>query len=209
VSAAVQAVAADGKVAGSSEKDLKAEATADGGVVVSYGMALKPGDYTLKVAVLDAKSGKGSAVSQPLKVPDFNAEEASISPLLVLRDVQEAAVDPQHPLWAYQLGTTRLLAHYGNVFTTADSITLLAFIYGGRKDEATGKPSVAANFTISKDGQVLARAPEQAYDATPTGPSVGPVVLTSYKPGKYTVQVKVTDKVAKKDYTSEATFEVK
>ena len=209
VNAAAQAVSNEGQVATSSEKDLKAEASADGGVLVSYGMALKPGDYTLKVAVLDPKSGKGSSISAPLKVPDFNAEETAISPLLVLRDVEEVPNDPTHALAAFQLGTTRLRPHYGNVFTAADSVTLLAFIYGGRNDETTGKPSLAANFTISHDGQVVARAPEQTYDTTPTGPSVGPVPLTNYKPGKYTVVVKVTDKVAKKDYTAETAFEVK
>lgn len=209
VSAAAQAVGADGKVAATSEKDMKADVGPDGGVLVSYGMALKPGDYTLKVAVFDGKTGKGSTLSQPLKVPDFNADELSISPLLVLRDVQEVPNDPTHGLAAYQLGTTRLVPHYGNVFSAADSITLLAFIYGGRKDETTGKPSLLATFTITKDGAPVARAPEQTFDTTPTGPSVGPVPLTNYKPGKYTVQVKVTDKVAKKDYTSDATFEVK
>ena len=208
VSAAAQAVTAEGKVAASSEKDVKAEAGPDGGVVVSYGMALKPGDYTLKVGVLDVKSGKGGAVTQPLKVPDFNAEELSLSPLLVLHDVQEGPADPANPLSSFQLGTTRLVPRYGNSFTNADSVTLLAFIYGGKADEA-GKVSLAANFTITKDGTVVARAPEQTYDSSPTGPSVGPVPLASYKPGKYVVQVKVTDKVTKKDYTSEATFEVK
>lgn len=209
ISAAVQAVTPDGKVAASSEKDTKAEAGPDGSVVVSYGMALKPGDYTLKVAVLDAKSGKGSAVTQPLKVPDFNADELSLSPLLVLHDVQETPNDPQHPLSAFQLGTTRLVPSYGNIFTKDDSVTLLAFIYGGKADEATGKVSLVANFTILHEGQVVARAPEQGYDTSPTGPSVGPVPLATYKPGKYVVQVKVKDNASKKDYVSEGTFEVR
>ena len=33
--------------------------------------------------------------------------------------------------------------------------------------------------------------------------------LTKYEPGKYVVQLKVRDNVAKKDYTQEAKFEVK
>jgi hypothetical protein len=146
---------------------------------------------------------------QPLKVPDFGAEELTLSPLLVLKDVQEVPADPKDPLAAFQLGTTKLVPRFGNTFTTQDSVVLLGFIYGGKLDGATGKPSLAASFTILKDGQPVAKAPEQTYDASPTGPSVGPVPLMTYKPGKYVVQMNVTDKVAKKDYKSEATFEVK
>jgi GWxTD domain-containing protein len=203
-----QAVTADGKVAATTEREVNVQPGATA-TDVSYGMSLKPGDYTLRVAVLDSKSNKGTAVVQPLKVPDFGAEELALSPLLVLKDVQESPVDPKDALSAFQLGTTKLVPRYGNVFTNQDAVTLLGFIYGGKVDEATGKPSVTASFTILRDGAPVAKAPEQSYESTPTGPSVGPVPLTSYKPGKYVAQITVTDKVAKKDYKSEATFEVK
>jgi hypothetical protein len=98
---------------------------------------------------------------------------------------------------------------FGNVFTKDDSVTLLAFIYGGKVDVASGKPSLTASFTILSEGQPVARAPEQTYDTSPTGPSVGPVPLATYKPGKYVVQVKVKDNVSKKDYAAETTFEVR
>ena len=116
--------------------------------------------------------------------------------MLVLKDVQEGAADPKDPLSAFQLGTTKLVPRFGNAFTPADTVVLLGFIYGGRIDEATGKPSLVATFQILKDGNPVAKAPEQAYDTSPTGPSVGPVPLTSYKPGKYVAQMTVTDKVA-------------
>lgn len=203
-----QAVTAEGKVSATTEREAGVQPGPDG-TVVSYGMALKPGDYSLKVGVLDPKTNKGSAVVQPLKVPDFGAEELSLSPLLVLKDVQEVPGDPKDPLAAFQLGTTKLVPRFGNVFTTTDSVVLLGFIYGGKVDETTGKPSLVATFSILKDGNPVAKAPEQAYDSSPTGPSVGPVPLSSYKPGKYVAQMTITDKVAKKDYKSEATFEVK
>jgi GWxTD domain-containing protein len=203
-----QAVSAEGKVAATNEREAGVQAGPDG-TVVSFGMALKPGDYTLRAGILDPKTNKGSAVVQPMKVPDFGAEELALSPLMVLKDVQEAPADPKDPLAAFQLGTTKLVPRFGNAFTAADSVVLLGFIYGGKIDEASGKPSLVATFTILKDGVAVAKAPEQAYEVSPTGPSVGPVPLTSYKPGKYVAQMLVTDKVAKKDYKSEATFEVK
>jgi GWxTD domain-containing protein len=204
-----QATGADGRVAATHEREVVVQQGPDG-AVISWGMSLKPGDYTMRVGVLDPKTNKGSAIEKPLKVPDFNAAELTLSPLLVLQDVQEAPADAKGALSAFQLGTTRLVPRFGNVFSNTDSVTLLGFIYGGKVDETTGKPKVTATFSILREGgQPIAKAPDQTYEATPTGPSVGPVPLANYKPGKYTAQITVKDEVAKKDYKSEAAFEVK
>jgi hypothetical protein len=205
----MQAIDETGKAAGTSERETTVDVAPDGSYVASYGMAMKPGTYTMRVAVLDPHTGKGSVATVPLKMPDYNAERLSLSPLIVLRDVQETPANPQDSLSAFQLGPMRFVPHYGNVFTPADSITLLTFLYNPKVDEATGKPSTTASFTILKDGKPVAKADEQNYDTPGAGPSVGPVPLTKFTPGKYVAQVKVRDNVAKKDLTEEATFEVK
>jgi hypothetical protein len=205
----VQAVDGTGKAQASSEREVVGELGPDGSFVASYGVALKPGDYTLRVGVLDPKSNKGAVAEQPLKTPDYAGEELSLSPVLVLRDVQEAPPNPQDPMAAFQFGTMRMLPRYGNAFSKEDAVTLLAFIYNPKVDEATGKPSTTASFTILRDGKPLAKGEEVTYDTPGAGPSVGPVPLSGYQPGKYTAQVKVRDNVAKKDYTQEAIFEVK
>jgi GWxTD domain-containing protein len=205
----VQAMDGSGKAQASTEREVVGEVGPDGSFVASYGVALKPGDYTLRVGVLDPKSNKGAVAEQPLKAPDYAVDELSLSPVLVLRDVQTVPPNPQDPMAAYQFGDMRMLARFGNTFTKEDAVTLLAFIYNPKVDEATGKPSTSASFVIMKDGKPLARGEEVTYDTPGAGPSVGPVPLTNYQPGKYVVQVKVRDNVAKKDYQQEATFEVK
>ena len=205
----VQAVDETGKSAGVSEREATVDVAPDGSYVVSYGMALKPGAYTLRVALLDPQTGKGSVATLPLKMPDYEGEDISLSPLLVLRDVQEVAAAAQDAMAAFQLGPMRFLPHYDNVFTPADSVTLLTFVYNPRIDQATGKPSTTASFAILKDGKPVAKAEDQNYDTPGAGPSVGPVPLTKFTPGKYVAQVKIRDNVAKKDLTQETTFEVK
>jgi len=163
----------------------------------------------MKLAVLDPQTGKGSVATLPVKMPDYDAEDLTLSPLLVLRDVQDMPANPQDALAAFQLGPMRFIPHFGNVFSTEDSITLLTFLYNPKVDVATGKPSTTASFAILKDGKPVAKAEEQNYDTPGAGPSVGPVPLAKYTPGKYVAQVKVRDNVAKKDMTQEATFEVK
>jgi hypothetical protein len=46
-------------------------------------------------------------------------------------------------------------------------------------------------------------------EAEMASPSIGPVPLSNFSPGKYTVQLRVKDNVAGKDYTQDAPFEVK
>jgi len=205
----MQAVDDGGKSAGSTEREINVDVAPDNSYVASYGMALKPGAYTMKLAVLDPQTGKGSVATLPVKLPNYEAEELTLSPLLVLRDVQDVPGNPQDALAAFQLGPMRFIPHFGNVFSTDDSITLLTFLYNPKVDAATGKPSTTASFAILKDGKPVAKAEEQNYDTPGAGPSVGPVPLTKYAPGKYVAQVKVRDNVAKKDMTQEATFEVK
>jgi hypothetical protein len=207
----VQAVDEAGKPAGSREREAHAIAREDGSLLVSYGLALRPGKYTMNVAVYDAISKKGSVTSFPLEVPEFSAgEELNLAPLLALLDIQEgASADPRDAFADFTLGTTRLVPVYGNVFPQSAAITLLTVIYDPPKDPATGKPSVTATFSIEKDGKVLARAEDQVYDTDSPTPSVGPVPLEKYGPGTYLAKLKVRDNVSKKDYSRESKFEVK
>lgn len=204
---AAQAVDATGRVTGNIERQVTVEVGTENAVEASYGMALKPGEYTLKVAALEPTTGKGSLVSVPVKAPDFGAGELFISPLVVLQDFQEtsAARDPADPLADFAMAGARLVPRFGNTFAKTDSITVLAQIYAPKVDEATGKPSIGSVYTISRDGKPIAKAEEQ----TSMMAAVGPVPLANYPPGKYTVELKVTDKVAKKDFTRETTFEIK
>ena len=72
-----------------------------------------------------------------------------------------------------------------------------------------GKTAVTMSVEIlDKTGKVVGRLAGQKFE-TPASPSIGPIPLAKYAPGTYTVQVKVTDDVAKKDFTDKTTFELK
>src|SRR5262245_34761742 len=86
---AVQAVDEAGKSAAISEREANVDVAADGSYVASYGVALKPGAYTMKVAVLDPQTSKGSVATLPVKMPDYESEDLMLAPMLVFRDVQE------------------------------------------------------------------------------------------------------------------------
>jgi hypothetical protein len=107
-----------GRTSAQKERLVNGEFAEDGSVMASYGMTLRPGKYTLNVAVLDPKSGKGSVAAVPVEVPDLSEGELEIMPLVLLQNIQEggATPDPKDPMADFVLGTNRLTPSFDNVF---------------------------------------------------------------------------------------------
>jgi GWxTD domain-containing protein len=211
VSVLVQALDAQGKVSVQKGREVTGEFADDGSVLASYGMTLRPGKYTLNVALLDAKSGKGSVSTLPLEVPDLTTADVALTPLVLLHNIQEgsATADPREPMADFVLGTNRLVPSFDNVFPKSGSLSVIGAVYNASKDPATGKASVNWGFSILKDGKPVAKTDDQVVESDVASPSIGPVPLSGFAPGKYVVQLHVKDNVSKKDYTKDAPFEVK
>ena len=196
----------EGRLLKSQDREVTAEVE-NNKFVSAFGMPVRPGAHTMKVAAIDPKSGKGAVVNLAVKTQEY-AADLTVSPVMVLADIQETTTPlKDDPLFEFTFGSTRFVPRYGNVFKQGESVTLLAAIYGAAKDEA-GKISVAGGFQIIKDGKTLAKAPDQPYDVEPATPSAGPVPLGAYAPGKYLAQLRLRDNVAQKDYIKETEFEI-
>lgn len=227
VTVAAEALNADGKAAASEERSVVAPVDADGSVTVGVRLFLKPGTYTLRYALVDDKSARGSASSESITVPDLNKGELASS-VWVVRDVTDetAAADPKHPLAAFVLGarketrevspgkteqfdvTSRIVPRVGGKFAKSESIQIFYEVNDAAVDPATGKADLNVAVTLSKGAKVVAQAPDQPFDTAHVINSVGPVGLEKYDVGTYTAKLKVRDGVAKKDMTLEQTFEI-
>ena len=255
----VHAVDASGKVALKRNREVNAQFAEDGSVTASYGVTLRPGKYTLNIAVLDPKSNKGSVSTIPVDVPDLNqaevepeqprvppgspqggqfaprVRELQITPLVLLDRIDEvgsaataqprvpagspqggqfapkdqAAPDPKDPLADFVLGSNRLVPSFDNVFAKSGSLNVIGAVYNVAKDPTTGKASLNWSFSILKDGKPMAKTDDQVIESDVASPSIGPVPLSNFAPGKYVVQLRVRDNITKKDYTKDAPFEVK
>jgi len=220
---AASAVADDGREAGWTEQPVTAEVGTDGFFVASFKIPLKLGKYMLKAGALDPETGRGSLVSMPIEVPDFSRVETSpdgavtkvpsVASLLILRDVQElpeGTSDPENAYAAFQVGRARLVPFFGRSFKRSDALSFFYQVYDLGVDGGTGKAAAIAALSILRDGkQPVAKAPEYRIEGPVGGSVVGPVSLEGYDPGKYVVQLKVTDKVAGKDVVAEVPFEVR
>ena len=220
VSVAASAVAEDGKEAGWTEQTMTVPVGADGSFIASFKLGLKPGKYTLKAGAVDVKGGKASLASLPVEVPDFSKVEtapdgtvskvASVGSIFVVRGIEEmSAPDPQHPFAAFELGQVRLVPAFAGRAGRSEQVEFFYQVYDLKLDSATGKADATAVLSVLKDGKTpVAKAPPNPIETEFAGSSVGPIPLSGYEPGKYVVQLKVTDKLAKKELIQEAPLEV-
>jgi GWxTD domain-containing protein len=204
---------AEGKVAAFSEQQTLADVK-DGQFVAGFRMGLKPGKYSLRAGALDEKTGKGSVADSTIDVPDYNKGELAAASVFALQDVQElpeGAVDPHHPFAAYDIGKARLIPRFGGVFAKSEAVSFFYQVYDAKVDEATGKASAAVSVAMLKAAgrAAVAKAEDQTYETPVFGNVIGPIPLGTQEAGKYVLQLRVKDNVAKKDITQEVAFEVK
>jgi GWxTD domain-containing protein len=211
LSIAAQAADAGGQAVASTARDMTARPGPDGSVVGSWGLSLKPGKYKVSVAALLPDPAKGSVSSLEVEVPDFGGAALVASPPVLYPDEPPASggASPSDPYAAMQLGPARLHPRFGNVFGPADSLMVVATVYGAKADPATSQPSLRSRFTILKDGKPVARGAEDVFTTPDAVASVGPVPLADYAPGTYVVRLDVTDAVAKQTLRQETPFEIR
>jgi len=212
----------DGKESGWTEQTANAPVEADGSFVVGFKLALQPGKYTLNAGAVDEKTGKGSLASMPIVVPDLARVESgadgtisklpSAGSLIVVRRIEElpgGVSDPQHPFAAFELGTARLVPAFGGVARQSEQVEFVYQVYDLKTDPVTGKADASAVVSILKDGSTpVAKAPPTPIVEERGGASVGPIPLANFGPGKYVVQLKVTDKLGKREVVQETPLEI-
>ena len=205
-----EAVAEDGTSAAATEQPMNVEIGPDGAFVAAFRMALKAGKYSLKVGALEESSQKGSVTTVPIEAPDFNKGELTMASMILVRDMEEVPPAADHPLEAFRMApNARFVPRFGGAFRKAESVSFFYQFYDAQPDPATGKPSATASVQIFKDGKAASPPGDHDWDTPIAGQLIGPIPLETFTPGKYVVKVKVTDKVAKKELTREAAFEVK
>jgi hypothetical protein len=211
VSLAVRAADASGQTVVSASRDSLLTPAADGFLVASWGLSLKPGRYQVTVAGFLPDGALGSTSTLDVEVPDFGGGALAASPLVLYPDEPAAggAADPRDPYASFQVGPARLRPRFGNVFAPQDALMVVATVFGAKVDAATARASLRSRFTILKDGKPVARGAEDTFTTPDAAASVGPVPLAAYTPGEYVVRLDVTDAVTSQTLRREAPFEIR
>jgi GWxTD domain-containing protein len=179
--------------------------------VYQKALPLAPGHYKLSVVVKDDASGHLGSVDLGIMVPKYKDDQLSNSSL-ILADLLQPIPTNQVGSGPFVIGSTKVRPSVDGMFTRDQTLNIYMQVYNLAIDPQTHKPSMNIEYDISKDGKPILSQPE---DPAKWAQAVQQITLQkqmplkSLSPGKYSVQIKVTDNVRKQTISPTATFEVR
>ncbi len=179
--------------------------------VYQKGVPLRPGRYKLSVVVKDDLNGHMGSMEIGLQVPRYEEDRLSNSSL-ILADLIQPLSTREVGSGPFVIGSTKVRPSVNGTFTRDQKLGIYMQVYNLGIDPTTKKPSVDVVYEISKNGKPILTQPEEEGNlkkATQQMTLQKTLPLKPLQPGKYSVQIKVTDKVTKQTVSPTATFEVR
>jgi GWxTD domain-containing protein len=173
-------------------------------------LQLVPGTYTLYLGIRDVKSEIAGTQIMPLTVPSYGENEMTLSSVVYYAEGKQVNDTPGTPGHAFQFGQVQFTPKPEMVYTQADTFSTFFYVYGFALDEATGKPNLTAQYIFFFNGQKRGQTKDDPMQANEQhGIGNAEIPLSSFSPGNYRVEIKVTDHVTKKVLTESVEFQIK
>jgi GWxTD domain-containing protein len=173
--------------------------------VYQKAVPLRPGHYKLSLVVKDETSGNIGSTDVGLVVPQFEDDKLSNSSL-ILADLIQQLPTSQVGTGPFVIGGTKVRPSVNDVFTRDQNLGIYMQVYNLAPDPKTHRPSADIQYDLTKDGKSVFTKSEQAETAQVTISKTLP--LKPLQPGKYTLEIKVTDNVSKQSVSPSASFQV-
>jgi GWxTD domain-containing protein len=187
--------------------------TITGAAVYQKILPLTPGMYRLNIVAKDVVGGTMTNYEMALNVPHFDEEKLGSSSL-ILADVIEKV--PTHSIGAGQfvIGEFKVRPRMTDTFSRGEKLGIYEQFYNFGGDEKSKKPNGSIEYVVTKDGtnekvfdytEDLAGLPEASMQQVTVDKLMS---LEKLAPGKYTIQLKVTDKTRNQVLTPTASFTI-
>ena len=178
--------------------------------VYQEAIPLRPGRYKLSLVMKDDLNGHMGSMEIGLVVPRFDENKLSNSSL-ILADLIQPLPTNQVGTGPFVIGGTKVRPSVNQTFTRDQRLGIYMQVYNLGLDAKTHKPSLDVEYELLKDGKSLLAQTEDATklkDASQQFTLEKQMPLSVLQPGKYTVQIKVTDNINKQTLLPSTTFEV-
>lgn len=174
---------------------------------------LRPGRYKLSVVVKDDLNGHMGSIELGIQVPRYDEERLAASSL-ILADLIQPLPTAQVGTGPFVIGGTKVRPSVNQQFTREQNLGIYMQVYNLGIDPETHKSSADIQYEIMKDGKALLSQSEDMAKLKNSSPQITlqkTMPLKALLPGKYTVQIKVTDNVKKQSITPSptVTFELR
>jgi GWxTD domain-containing protein len=174
-------------------------------------LPLRPGLYRLDIVVKDVNSGNVGAINTRLAVPRYDEEKLEAS-TLILADQIERVPAKQVGTGQFVLGSSKVRPKLDASFSTSDKMGIYLQVYNLKPDDKTHKSDASFVYTVKKGDQQIMQFKETSADMKQTGEQVTIerlLPLATLTPGKYTLEVSATDKLAQVTISRSADFSIK
>ena len=171
---------------------------------------LRPGRYKLSIVVKDDHSGHMGSENLGIEVPQFSGSKLSSSSL-ILADMIQPLPTSEVGSGRFVIGGTKVRPNVNQVFTQSQNFGIYMQVYNLGIDPKTHLPSANIDYLISKDGKAVLNQTESAAsikDASEQVTLEKTMPAKLLEPGKYTLQIKITDKVKDQTDTQTTNFQV-
>ncbi len=174
---------------------------------------LTPGLYRLDVVIKDVNSGNVGVVNTRIPVPAFHDDQLSTSSLILADDIQPVSAK-DIGLGQFVLGDVKVRPKLDGIFSPADAMGIFLQVYNLKVDDKTHRADTSIEFRVLKDKDPT---PALRFDLPANQiPDHGEeltlekrMTLGSLAPGKYKLEIAVTDNLTKQTVTPSANFTVK
>jgi GWxTD domain-containing protein len=186
--------------------------------VYQKAVPLSPGLYRLDIVLKDVTSGNVGVKNERLAVPRFQEDQLSSSSLILADDIRRVSIK-DIGLGQFVLGDVKVRPKMDSSFTTNDSMGVFLQVYCLKVDDKTHKPDASVEYRVfrGQGANTDNGEPVLKFDLTSDKlPQHGEeltlenaITLGSLTPGKYKLEVAITDNLAKQTITPTADFTVK
>jgi hypothetical protein len=180
-----------------------------GSSIYQKSLPLRPGLYRLDIVLKDISSGDVGVVNTRLAVQAFADEKLSASTLILADD--DAVATREIGLGQFVIGSTKVRPKIDRTFRTNQPMGIFLQLYSLKVDETTHKNNASVDVEILQGDKSVFQAKQTSQEMSQTGEQMTLEKILpagSLAPGKYKLQVRVTDTLSNQTISRSADFTV-
>ena len=168
--------------------------------------------YRLDLVVKDLSSGKVGVSRTAIVPPAFGGEKLKASSMILTDLVRQIENVPQEEMFI--LGNVKVRPVLDHRFAASSPLAVYLQVYNVHADQATMVPSIQASFRISAGKDVLMEEVDESGESIQYFSGQRMVLIKSLpiqqlKPGRYSLNVKVHDKISDQEVSAGQVFQVR
>ncbi len=165
---------------------------AEGRARFELALDAEPGRRRVVLGFVDEQSEGYGAAAVTLDVPEFAADAAGFSSVVLYSDAEPTVLPEGGPERAFQFGRTRFHPRPTGVFRQQETLGAFYFFYPGERDDDGELPEVVAEYTIRREGSDAGFiAPEAVPTSTRQAAANAEFRLDGFAPGRYELAIRI------------------